>query len=101
MASAQLGGDIGHLVQVQDPDDGVADGGQGLVRAADAAGVLPEADITDVMVHFYGPVATQVRQQVTGAGQARRQAGDAEDGDGVPAGPRPARSCGARQGRPA
>ena len=49
MASAQLGGDIGHLVQVQDPDDGVAYGGQGLVRAADAAGVLPEADITDVL----------------------------------------------------
>ena len=45
--------------------------------------VFPEGDITDVMVHFYGPVAAQVREQVTGAGLARGQAGDAEDGDGA------------------
>jgi hypothetical protein len=45
VAAAQLGGDVRYLVQVQDPDDRVADGGHGLVRAADAAGVFPEADI--------------------------------------------------------
>jgi hypothetical protein len=59
------------------------DGGLGLVRAADAAGVFPEGDITDIIMHFYGPVAAQVREQVTGAGLARGQAGDAEDGDGA------------------
>ena len=32
-------------------------------------------------MHFDGPVAAQVRQQVTGAGLARGQAGDAENGD--------------------
>src|ERR1017187_1138076 len=82
MADAQLRGDVRYPVQVQDADDGVADGGLGLISAADAAGVFPEADITDIMVHFYGPVAAQVREQVTGAGLARVQAGDAEDGDG-------------------
>ena len=41
VAGAQLRGDVRYLVQVQDPDDGVADGGLGLVRAADAAARLP------------------------------------------------------------
>src|ERR1019366_6034605 len=68
VAAAQLGGDVRYPVQVQDPDDGVADGGLGLVRAADAAGVLAEGDITDVVVHFDGPVAAEVCEQVTGAG---------------------------------
>ena len=49
VVDAQLGGDVRYLVQVQDPDDRVADGGLGLVRAADAAGVLAEADITDIV----------------------------------------------------
>ena len=49
VAGAQLRGDVRYLVQVQDPDDRVADGGLGLVRAADAAGVFPEGDITDVL----------------------------------------------------
>src|ERR1017187_3994188 len=84
VAAAQLRGDAGYPVQVQDPDDGVADGGLGLVRAADAAGILPEADITDVLqVYFDGPVAAEVCEQVSGAGLARGQAGDAEDGDGA------------------
>src|SRR5260221_7886340 len=45
---AELRGDVRHPVQVQDADDGVADGGHGLVRATGAAGVLPEYDITDI-----------------------------------------------------
>ena len=61
--------------------DGVTDGGHGPVRAAGAAGVLPEHDITDIMVHLDGPVAAQVSEQVSRAGLARREAGDAEDGD--------------------
>lgn len=66
VVDAQLGGDVRYLVQVQDPGDRVADGGLGLVRAADTAGVLTEAGITEVMVHFDCPVAAQVRQQVSG-----------------------------------
>ena len=81
MAGAELGGDVRDPVQVKDAGDGVADGGHGPVRAADAAGVLPEDDITDIMVHLDGPVAAQVSEQVSRAGLARRQAGDAEDGD--------------------
>ena len=64
----QLGSDVWDLVQVQDADDGVADCGPGLVSAA---GVLAEADITDLVMHFYAPVAAQVRQQVIGAGLVR------------------------------
>src|SRR5271156_2725160 len=52
VADAQLRGDVRYLMQVQDADDRVADGGHGLVRAADAAGVLAEGDITDIVVHF-------------------------------------------------
>ena len=48
---AELRGDVRHLVQVEDACDGVADGGHGPVRAADAAGILTEYDITDIMVH--------------------------------------------------
>lgn len=55
--------------------------------AADAAGVFPEGEITDVVVHFYDPVAAQVRQQVSRAGLIPGQAGDAEDGDGAEEGP--------------
>src|SRR5260370_5537932 len=63
------------------PVPGVADGGHGLVRAAGAAGVLPENDITDIVMHLDRPVAAEVSQQASGAGLACRQAGDAEDGD--------------------
>jgi hypothetical protein len=35
------------------------------------------------MVYFNGPVAAEVCEQVTGAGLARGQAGDAGDGDGA------------------
>src|SRR6266571_2758364 len=79
VAGAELSGDVRDPVQVQDAGDGVADGGHGPVRAADAAGVLPEYDIADVMMHLDGPVAAQVSEQVSGAGLARGQAGDAED----------------------
>ena len=81
MAGAELCGDVRDAVQVEDAGDGVADGGHGPVRAAGAAGVLPECDIADIVVHFYGPVAAQVSEQVAGASLVRRQAGDAEDGD--------------------
>ena len=81
MAGAELGGDVRDAVQVEDSGDGVADGGHGPVRAADAAGVLPEYDITDIMMHLDGPVAAQIGEQVSGACLARGQAGDAEDGD--------------------
>ena len=43
--------------------------------------VLPERDIADIMMHFYGPVAAEVGEQVSGARLVRREAGDAEDGD--------------------
>jgi hypothetical protein len=81
VAGAELGGNVRDAVQVKDAGDGVADGGYGPMRAADAAGVPPEFDIADVMVHLDGPVAAQVSEQVSGAGLVRRQAGDAEDGD--------------------
>jgi hypothetical protein len=45
VAGAELGGDVRDAVQVKDAGDGVADGGHGPVRAAGAAGVLPEYDI--------------------------------------------------------
>src|SRR5260370_39713943 len=67
---AELGGDVRDLVQVQDPGDGVADGGHGPVRAADAAGVLPEDDIADVTVHLTRPVAPQVSSQLCPASRA-------------------------------
>ena len=51
------------------------------MRAADAAGVLPEYDITDIMVHLDGPVAAEVREQVSRACLVRGQAGDPGDGD--------------------
>ena len=54
VVDAQLRGKVRYPVQVQDADDGVADGSLGLVCAADAAGVFPEADIADVVVHFDG-----------------------------------------------
>src|ERR1035441_5992304 len=38
---------------------------------------------TSVVVHFDGPVAAEVREQVSGVGLVRAQAGDAEDGDGA------------------
>jgi len=47
VAGAELGGDVRDAVQVKDAGDGVADGGHGPVRAADAAGVLPEYDIAE------------------------------------------------------
>ena len=68
VAGAELSGDVRDPVQVKDAGDGVADGGHGPVRAADAAGVLPEYDITDIMMHLDGPVAAQVSEQVSGAG---------------------------------
>lgn len=92
MVGAELGGDVRHPVQVQDADDGVADGGHGLVRAAGAAGILPEHDITDIIVHLNRPVAAEIGQQVTGAGLVRRQAGDAQDGDLAEQGPVEGRS---------
>src|SRR6266700_7357023 len=49
---AELGGDIRDLVQVEDAGDGIADGGHGPVRAAGAAGVLPENDITVIVMHL-------------------------------------------------
>src|ERR1019366_506656 len=60
VAGAQLGGDVRYLMQVQDPDDGVADRGPGLVRAADPAGIFPEDDVADIMMHLNRPVAAQV-----------------------------------------
>jgi hypothetical protein len=48
---AEPGGDVRDPVQVEDADDGVADGGHGPVRAAGAAGVFPEHDITNILVH--------------------------------------------------
>ena len=68
---AELGGGVRDLVQVKDSGDGVADGGHGPVRAADAAGILPEYDITDIMMHFDGPVAAEIGEQVSGAGLVR------------------------------
>jgi hypothetical protein len=49
VAGAELGGDVRDPVQVEHAGDGVADGGHGPVRAADAAAVLPEYDITDLL----------------------------------------------------
>ncbi len=87
VAGAELCGDVRDFAQVEDADDRVADGGQGAVRAADAAGVLAEDDVADIVVHFDGPVAAQAGEQVAGACFFRRQAGDAEDGDGAEQGP--------------
>ena len=49
MADAELSGDVRDPVQVEDAGDGVADGGHGPVRAADAAGVFAEYDIASVL----------------------------------------------------
>jgi hypothetical protein len=62
---AELGGDVRDPVQVEDPGDGVADGGHGPVCAAGAAGILPEHDITDIMVYLDGPVAAETGQQAS------------------------------------
>src|SRR5207302_5336257 len=78
---AELGGDVRDPVQVKDAGHGVADGGHGPVRAAGAAGILPEYDVTDIMMDLNCPVAAEIGEQVSGAGLVRRKAGDAEDGD--------------------
>src|SRR5712691_148249 len=80
-AGAELCGDARDAEEAEGAGDGVADGGEGLVRGGGAAAVLPEYDITDMMVHFDGPVAAEVREQVSGAGVVRREARDAGDGD--------------------
>jgi hypothetical protein len=58
VAGAELSGDVRDAVQVKDADDGVADGSHGPVRAADAAGVLPEYDIADLLRGSRDPGST-------------------------------------------
>jgi hypothetical protein len=43
------GGDAGGAEEAEGAGDGVADGGEGLVRGGGAAAVLPEHDITDLV----------------------------------------------------
>ena len=52
-AGAELGGDARDSEEAEGAGDGVADGGEGLVRGGGPAAVLPEYDITDIVMHFY------------------------------------------------
>jgi hypothetical protein len=50
-AGAELGGDAGDAGEAEGAGDGVADGGEGLVRGCGAVPVFPERDIADIVVH--------------------------------------------------
>ena len=63
VTGAELGGDVrGPRAGGGSPVTALRTAAMARCALPDAAGVLPEHDITDIMVHLYGPVAAQVRR---------------------------------------
>lgn len=104
------GGNVGPAAEFQDADGEVAQSGhdRGPMAGADLGGVLAVGDITDVVQRFDLPVPADPGGEFFGLGLVRGEAGDGEDGDGLPssavAGAGPAGDAdglsGVREGQP-